>query len=339
MIDHQQKVSIWFQGLCRAFATIGFVILVGMIVSLTLSGAHMAERHGGRGVETAAKGFSQRTSGRLSSVLAVPQTLSVGRGAARSDRSFSVSIFCNSAKTVVTVDGGDVEDALAEAGMILGPMDLVEPPLDRRLEPGDEITVTQQEYVTAQKQVELPHAVQAIPTSLLAEGSSRVLVEGKPGLQLETYGQVIVDGTPQKKQLLETEMIEEPVTEYVLVGTPQHPISQLDFGCELDENGEPVSYAKVLRDQPAAGYSARPGSKTASGREAVVGHVAVDPNLIPYGTKLYIKSSDGGFVYGYAVAADTGTAIRQGRITVDLFYGTYAESKLNGIKSVDIFLL
>lgn len=58
--------------------------------------------------------------------------------------------------------------------------------------------------------------------------------------------------------------------------------------------------------------------------------MAVDPDVIPYGTLLYITSTDGSFVYGYAVATDTGIAVQDGRILVDLFYETYAESVING---------
>ena len=59
----------------------------------------------------------------------------------------------------------------------------------------------------------------------------------------------------------------------------------------------------------AVAYSARPGAGTASGRKAIPGHIAVNPNVIPYGTKLYITTPDNKVVYGYAVAADTGTAL------------------------------
>ena len=60
---------------------------------------------------------------------------------------------------------------------------------------------------------------------------------------------------------------------------------------------------------------------------------------IPYGSKLYIKSSDGSFVYGYAVAADTGIALMDGRVTVDLYFDTYLESCLFGAKTMDIYVL
>ncbi len=54
----------------------------------------------------------------------------------------------------------------------------------------------------------------------------------------------------------------------------------------------------------------RPGDKyygiTASGTKARVGAVAVDPRVIPLGTKLYVESLDGTKDYGFCTAEDTG---------------------------------
>ena len=94
-----------------------------------------------------------------------------------------------------------------------------------------------------------------------------------------------------------------------------------------------------MKNAVATAYSAGPGAWTASGRDAIPGHVAVDPDVIPYGTKLYIRTSDGSFLYGYAVAADTGVALNQGIIDVDLFFSTYEESCQFGKQLVDIYIL
>jgi 3D (Asp-Asp-Asp) domain-containing protein len=150
---------------------------------------------------------------------------------------------------------------------------------------------------------------------------------------------MVIDGVEMEEYLLGENIVKEPVTHQVMSGFPSYSVSQLDFQAPFDENGEPASYSYVLRGQRAAGYSAPPGAGTASGRPAMVGHVAVNPNVIPYGSKLYIQSPGGHFVYGYAVAADTGTALMDGTIAVDLFYGSYAASAANGIKNVDIYVL
>ena len=69
-----------------------------------------------------------------------------------------------------------------------------------------------------------------------------------------------------------------------------------------------------------------------------MGHVAVDPSIIPYGTRLYIIATDG-TVYGYAIAADTGTFIERGDILVDVYMASYEESCQWGLKDVNMYVL
>ena len=69
------------------------------------------------------------------------------------------------------------------------------------------------------------------------------------------------------------------------------------------------------------------------------GGVAVNPNIIPYGSKLYIVSTDGSFVYGYATAVDTGGALMDGSAIVDCFYNTYDECVNFGRRDVNVYVL
>ena len=76
---------------------------------------------------------------------------------------------------------------------------------------------------------------------------------------------------------------------------------------------------------------------TATGTVARVGAVAVVPRYIPLGTKMYIVSTDGDYVYGYCVAEDIGGAIK-GRI-VDLYFNTSEECWTFGRRAVKIYIL
>jgi len=78
----------------------------------------------------------------------------------------------------------------------------------------------------------------------------------------------------------------------------------------------------------AIGYSL-PG-RTASGLPVGRGIVAVDPSVIPLGTRLYVPG------YGEAVAADTGSAIR-GNV-IDLWFATTAEAYAWGRRTVVVTL-
>lgn len=111
----------------------------------------------------------------------------------------------------------------------------------------------------------------------------------------------------------------------------------LPAGLELDENGVPVNYVRKLTGKSCA-YTADPGDLTASGREVFQGYVAVDPDIIPYGTALFIIADDG-TVYGYAIAADTGTSVMAGDILIDLYMDEYSDCVSWGARQVTVYIL
>lgn len=79
------------------------------------------------------------------------------------------------------------------------------------------------------------------------------------------------------------------------------------------------------------------GQITAIGTPTRVGAIAVDPKVIPYGTKMFIVTQDGKYIYGIAVAEDCGSAIKGNRI--DLFYETMPECVQFGIRKCDVYFL
>lgn len=73
------------------------------------------------------------------------------------------------------------------------------------------------------------------------------------------------------------------------------------------------------------------GSRTATGTWPRVGTIAVDPKVIPLGTKMYVEG------YGYGVAEDTGSAIVGYKI--DVYLPSRAEALKFGRRMVRITLL
>ena len=153
-----------------------------------------------------------------------------------------------------------------------------------------------------------------------------------------TYRERYVDGELDLALVSKVEVLKKPVNKLVLTygaGVPVSPLSA-PRGVTVT-NGVPSGYSRVITNTAATGYYS-PRGKGASGLGLYYGSVAVNPNIIPYGTKMYIASPDGKFVYGWAVATDTGTALMQGIIGVDLFYETYLESSLNWKNTVNIYI-
>lgn len=120
---------------------------------------------------------------------------------------------------------------------------------------------------------------------------------------------------------------------------PGQVISQMQPPSSLtfDENGVPENYLYYIDGKSTAYYG---GYMTATGSAVRPGVVAVDPREIPYGTEMWIVSSDGKYVYGFARAEDTGGFIyfRNGA-TVDLYMNTYADCCVWGWRGVRIYIL
>ena len=68
-----------------------------------------------------------------------------------------------------------------------------------------------------------------------------------------------------------------------------------------------------------------------------MGTIAVDPTVIPLRTQVYVTSRDGSWVYGRAIAEDTGKGIK-GNI-IDLFFDTYVECITFGIRNGYLYIL
>jgi 3D (Asp-Asp-Asp) domain-containing protein len=237
------------------------------------------------------------------------------------------------------VAGHTLGELMAEQGIELGPYDELSHNPNYQLEENDHIVLRRVEVMVETTQAPIPYKTEYRENSLLRTGRSKVLIPGQDGLMETTISRRIVDGQVEEERTVEERVLRQPVTRVVLTGRAGVPVSKLDFGIPTDEAGRPLSYKYVLENQVATGYSAGKGAWGASGLDLFYGYVAVRADQIPYGTRLYIASADGSFVYGYAIAADTGIGLMQNVIDVDLYYETYEESRLNGRRNVRIYVL
>ena len=253
------------------------------------------------------------------------------------ERAFSVSITADGQEYPVKLVFGTVADALERAGITLEGDDYTEPALDHVVTAGSKIVVHRVDYEERVETQAIPYDTQYVYTSLYFRNTGRTttLQHGAAGQQTVTTRDRYVDGELENSTVVDTTTTVEP-TDHVIktygAGAPVSPLTGAD-----GTTNAPTSYSKVLTGK-ATGYYSRTG-KGSSGLGLGYGTVAVDPDVIPYGTKLYITSTDGKFVYGYAVATDTGIAVQKGQILVDLFYETYAESVINGAIQVNVYVV
>lgn len=245
--------------------------------------------------------------------------------------------------------GGTVADALKAAGYTPDSNDFIEPAADTVITETAYIDYTDIEYVNGSYTEAIPHSTQTVYSADKAEGTA-TLTEGADGVKQVSYTEKLVNGVSQGKTVTGEEIIKTAVNATKTVGTKKaaaavktsasvKSVSTLtpSSAIELDKNGNPVNYkSKITARATAYTYT---GNNCSTGVAPQPGYIAVNPNYIPYGTKMYIKTADGSVIYGYAVAADTGGFIRNHPTGVDLFMSSQSACRSFGVRNVEIYIL
>jgi len=207
-----------------------------------------------------------------------------------------------------------VAEVLDEADISLDALDRVEPALDSPVEDGLTIRVVRvrEEYETVEEAIPCPVVYQDDPT--MDMGRYLVLDWGADGLIHREYRAVYEDGQEIERELLNE--WEQPASEQIiaqgtkpvnLVETPQGP---LRYSHSLEMYATWYRPASCGRSPESPWYGI-----AATGVQVQRGIVAVDPNVIPLGSRVYVPG------YGQGIAADTGSAV-VGNI-IDLGFADY----------------
>lgn len=254
-------------------------------------------------------------------------------------RKYTVQIKADGAAVSKVVTEGTVAQALEQAGISVGSDDIVTPAKTESVREGMTLTVQRVTYKNVTTTEEIAYAKKTENDSSLYKGDTKIKIHGQNGSQSVVTRQKLVDGKVVSSETVSKTVVKAPVDQVTLVGTKARPKAYASIssnGSLKDRNGNTVSYRKKITGRCTA-YTG--GGYTATGRAAAVGLVAVNPNIIPYGSRLYICSPDGSVVYGYAIAADTGGAAMAGRIVADLYYNTNGECSSFGVRSMCIYVL
>lgn len=256
--------------------------------------------------------------------------VSVEKSVVHIERAFYVTVKADGGETAFKTVSCTVSDAIAKAGVTLGEADIVSVSADTVLT-GDtviEISRVSSETVTETETIE--YETEKVETDELYKGETKVKTKGENGKIEYTYKVTYTDGEETDRTLVSKEVVKEAVNKVVLVGTKQKP--------KVTTTSTPSSYKAVYTMKASAyTYGDDGGNRTATGIRPYKGVVAVDPDVIPLGTKLYIEASDGSYIYGEAVAADTGGSIKGYKI--DLFLNSESECNSFGRRTVNVYVL
>ena len=241
--------------------------------------------------------------------------------------------------------GSTVNDAITESGISIDEYDIINLSLDSKITGSTYIDIVNVDYISDSYIEAIPYKTTSVYSSLTS--SKKVTTTGVEGSQKVTTLTKLVNGVVSETSIVSVDVLQNAVDEVVTIGTKKAVTTSNDVNCistlkpanaiVLDANGVPVNYKKHITVQATA-YTYT-GNNTASGVAPQPGYVAVNTSIFPLGTKFYIKSSDGRYIYGYAVAADTGGFIYSRPTNFDLFFSTKAECEAFGRRNIEVYVL
>lgn len=250
--------------------------------------------------------------------------------------------YCGEEMNLVSY-GETVQELFDRSGIALNEASEVSVPLNQQTFDGMTVEVKNVIVSTDTYTLRVPYETVYQETDALVAGKEVVLVSGVDGKTCYTAQVTYVNGAESDRTVLSEEVITPAVAQVVAVGVGDGSGSKsnkpvIGDGVIIAPNGDVLTY--TYRDTYTATAYCRTdvgGEITAIGTVTRVGAIAVDPNVIPYGTRMFIVTKDGRYIYGVATAEDCGGSIKGKRI--DLFYETYAECIQFGMREIDVYFL
>ncbi|HOQ00100.1 MAG TPA: 3D domain-containing protein [Acetivibrio clariflavus] len=250
-----------------------------------------------------------------------------------------IKVFADGKETIVMTSKDTVEEALRNSSVGLGDLDRIEGANpDDKVYKDMNIKVVRVRHELVTKNEIIPYEIDRRPNNSMDQGVEQVVNKGKNGVCEKTYKVVYEDGKEVERKLISDTIVKEPEKEIVEYGT---------IATYTVSRGEVIRYKKVLEMSATAYTASYKDTKkhpdhplfgiTYTGVRVKRGIVAVDPKVIPLGTRLYIEGLGDTPDYGYAVAADIGSAIKGNKI--DLYVETQSEADRFGRRKVRVYVL
>lgn len=243
-------------------------------------------------------------------------------------RAYPLTLFDGGEERSVWSTSTTVADFLKQQEISITDLDRVEPGLEDTLKENDTVNVIRVEKVTDVVEEPIQFATITKKDDSLASGSKKVITPGKEGLTAKTYEMIKENGKEVSRKVINEKMLKEKQDQVVAVGPKE--VSQ-NIASRGSESGKEIFVTSTAYTANCSGCSgttatglnlhANPNSKV----------IAVDPRVIPLGTKVHVEG------YGYAIAADTGGAIKGNKI--DVFFPSKQTAMNWGRKKVKIKIL
>jgi 3D (Asp-Asp-Asp) domain-containing protein len=265
------------------------------------------------------------------------------------------------AQVMITPDARTVGAALRAVGIKINRFDRVQPAANTLAWNNMKVRITRVRADVRQRRLTLNPETRYLPTTNLPRGARQKIQTGLPGTKTITERVWSRDGKVTLRQVVSQKVTLAPRPTVVALGARPHYIKMpyhrryaraftlaSRYGSPRDRTSvqsstqfaakAPQGSLRAVRSLMvvATGYSPDPRENggytvTATGLPIGYGAAAVDPRVIPLGTKLYVEG------YGYAFACDVGGAIKGHRI--DLAFDSYYIANTKGRKKMRVWIL
>lgn len=243
-------------------------------------------------------------------------------------KAFPVTLNNGGKKKKVWSTSTTVGDFLKQQGVVLNELDRTKPDTSQKVMPNDEIKVIRVKKVTDVVEEPLEYAVVTKKDSNLTQGEQKVIQHGQKGLVQKLYEIVKENGKEVSRSLIKKNVVKESKSKVVAVGS-KRLTNQVSRGSQ--ETARELYVNSTAYTTNCNGCSSRTATGINLNANPNIKLIAVDPRIIPLGSKVYVEG------YGYAVAGDTGGAIK-GNI-IDVYFASKSEAYRWGRRYVKIRIL
>jgi uncharacterized protein YabE (DUF348 family) len=244
------------------------------------------------------------------------------------DNAFQLTLNVGGEEKQVWTTSTTVADFLEQQEITLNELDRVEPVLDAMVEANSSVKITRVEKVTDVVEESVDYAIVTKKDSKISKGKQKVINAGEKGKVAKHYEVIIENGKEVARELVKTETLSESKDRIVAVGTK---VAQKNVSRSSDKVANEFYVSSTAYTAYCNGCSGTTSTGIDLRANPDMKVIAVDPSVIPLGTKVYVEG------YGYAVAGDIGSAIKGHKI--DVFFPTKSEAYRWGRKTVKIKIL
>lgn len=236
----------------------------------------------------------------------------------------------------------NVKDVLTEQNIKYDNNDIISLPLNQNISDGDKIEIIDVTEKTIKEDKKVPFEIKVVEDNNLPKGETKVEVEGQQGSNELLYKVTYHNGEEVEKKFIEEVVVTEPIDKVIKKGTKVEV--KVDLSTDENTTVKKTSYSNdSSKNESSNSDSSRKhisvvataysgGGITSTGTTPKWGTIAVDPSVIPYGTKVYIPQFDKIFI-----AEDCGSAIKGNKI--DIYMNDEESVKNWGRKTIDIYIV